>query len=300
MKTNHLRQTVFPILAAMIWGMAFVAQSVSAELVPPFAFNASRFFVGFLFLIGFCFLRRKTGAVEAGKGSAYRKDLAIAGTCCGVALAVASFLQQKGLETTTSGKAGFITALYIVIVPIFGIALKKKAPRTVWLGVVLAVAGLYCLCIKEGFTIAVGDFYVFLCAICFSCHILVIDHFSQKVDGVELSCAQFLVAGILSALGAAAVETPTVAGLVACVLPILYVGIFSSGVAYTLQILAQKDSNPTVVSLLLSLESVFATIAGALVLHDTMSGREYLGCVLMLAAVMLAQLPDKAEKVNVK
>ena len=160
----------------------------------------------------------------------------------------------------------------------------------------LAVAGLYCLCITEDLTISTGDFYVLLCAFCFSAHILVIDYFTQKVDGVELSCIQFLVTTVLSGIGMLATEHPSLEALSMCLWPILYVGIFSSGVAYTLQILAQKDSNPTVVSLLLSLESVFATLAGALILHDQMSGKEYFGCVLMLAAVVLAQLPVPTEK----
>ena len=284
---------MLPVLAAFIWGTAFVAQSVGADYVEPFTFNTARSAIAFLFLLVLCLVRRtaQKGIVERATKS--WKDLAVGGTCCGVALTVASFLQQKGLETTTSGKAGFITALYIVIVPIAGILLKKKAPRTLLISVPLAVVGLYCLCITEDFSVNEGDFYVFLCAICFSAHILVIDYFTQRVDGVELSCAQFLVVTILSAIGMLASETPSLEALRMCMWPILYVGIFSSGVAYTLQILAQKDSNPTVVSLLLSLESVFATLAGAILLHDQMSGKEYLGCVLMLAAVVLAQLPER-------
>ena len=160
----------------------------------------------------------------------------------------------------------------------------------------LAVAGLYCLCITEDFTITSGDFYILLCALFFSVHILVIDYFTQKVNGVELSCAQFFVAAVLSAVGMVLKESPSLEAIWICIGPILYVGIFSSGVAYTLQILAQKDSNPTVVSLLLSLESVFATLAGALILHDQMSGKEYFGCVLMLVAVVLAQLPEKKQE----
>ena len=296
MKVNRIRQNVLPVLAAFIWGTAFVAQSVGADYVEPFTFNTARSAIAFLFLLVLCLVRRKVqkGVVESATRS--WKDLAVGGTCCGVALTVASFLQQKGLETTTSGKAGFITALYIVIVPILSIFLKKKAPRAIWLSVVLAVAGLYCLCITEDFTITSGDFYILLCALCFSVHILVIDHFTQKVDGVELSCVQFLMVTVLSAVGMLAMETPSVEALKMCVGPILYLGILSSGVAYTLQILAQKDSNPTVVSLLLSLESVFAVLAGAVILHDRMSGKEYLGCVLMLIAVVLAQLPGKAPK----
>ncbi|MDO4315768.1 MAG: DMT family transporter [Oscillospiraceae bacterium] len=298
MKVNRIRQNVFPMLAALIWGTAFVAQSVGADYVEPFTFNTARAAVAFLFLLVLCgvfrVLRKNDPGAKAGPAS--RRDLAAGGICCGVALTVAANLQQKGLETTTSGKAGFITALYIVIVPILGIFLKKKAPKTIWISVALAVAGLYCLCITEEFTITSGDFYILLCALSFSAHIMVIDYFTQKVDGVALSCVQFLVVAVLSAAGMLASESPSWAALRACAWPILYVGIFSSGVAYTLQILAQKDSNPTVVSLLLSLESVFATLSGAVILHDQMSGREYFGCVLMLAAVVLAQLPEPRKR----
>lgn len=295
MKVNRIRQNVFPVLAALIWGTAFVAQSVGADYVEPFTFNAARSAVAFLFLLALCGVfravrKRSPGGAEAPTGT--WRDLALGGVCCGVALTVATNLQQKGLETTTSGKAGFITALYIVIVPVLGIFLKRKAPRAIWISVVLAVAGLYCLCITETFTVTSGDFYILLCAFSFSAHIMVIDYFTQKVDGVALSCVQFLVAAVLSSVGMLAAEAPSLEALRLCMWPILYVGIFSSGVAYTLQILAQKDSNPTVVSLLLSLESVFATLSGAVILHDQMSGKEYLGCVLMLAAVVLAQLPE--------
>ena len=296
MKINRVRQNVLPVLAALIWGTAFVAQSVGADYVEPFTFNAARSAIAFVFLLILCLVRRRMqkGIVESATKS--WKDLAVGGLCCGVALTVATNLQQKGLETTTSGKAGFITSLYIVIVPIVGIFMKKKAPRTLLISVPLAVAGLYCLCITEDFSVTEGDFYVFLCAICFSAHILVIDHFTQKVDGVELSCAQFLVVTVLSSVGIIVSESPSLEAVGMCIWPILYVGVFSSGVAYTLQILAQKDSNPTVVSLLLSLESVFATLAGAIILHDQMSGKEYLGCVLMLVAVVLAQLPEREKK----
>ena len=300
MKVNHVRQNVFPIVAALIWGTSFVAQSVSADYVEAFTFNTARSLVAFLFLAGLCVIFRKqrktnNGAVkEAIAGS--RRDLVLGGICCGVALTVASNLQQKGLETTTSGKAGFITALYIVIVPIAGLFLKKKAPRAIWISVILAVFGLYCLCITEDLSITIGDFYVLLCSFCYAVHILTIDHFTQKVDGVHLSCMQFLVCAILSSVGMFVTENPSWGAIFTCIGPILYVGIFSSGVAYTLQILAQKDSNPTIVSLLLSLESVFATLSGALILGDKMSGKEYFGCVLMLLAVILAQLPEKEKK----
>ncbi len=289
MKHNFIRQNVFPVLAALIWGMAFVAQSVGADRVGPFTFNAARAFIGFLFLLVICIALRIKNKPSYDKK--YYRDLLIGGLCCGIALTLAINLQQKGLETTTSGKAGFITALYIVLVPIFGIFLKKRAPRMIWLSVVLAVAGLYFLSISEEFSITMGDFYMLLCAFCFTGHILVIDHFTDKVNGIELSCMQFLFCALLSALGMAATETPVWADIVSCAVPLLYVGILSSGVGYTLQILAQKDSNPTVVSLLMSLESVFATVFGALILHEAMSGREFFGCGLMLVAVVLAQLP---------
>ena len=300
MKVNRVRQNVLPIIAAMIWGTSFVAQSVSADYVEAFTFNTARSVVAFLFLFILCLvfrsLRKQGKWAEQEKTGGNFRDLLISGVCCGAALTIASNLQQKGLETTTSGKAGFITALYIVIVPVLGLFLKKKAPKAIWISIVFAVVGLYCLCITESLSITIGDFYVLLCSFCYAVHILVIDHFTQKVDGVELSCMQFLVCGILSAVGMIAVESPSWEASMICLGPILYVGIFSSGVAYTLQILAQKDSNPTVVSLLMSLESVFATLAGAIILHDRMSGREYFGCIVMLAAVVLAQLPEPQKK----
>lgn len=291
MNSKFVRQNVFPLLAAFIWGTAFVAQSVAADLVQPFTFNASRAFVGFLFLLVLCIVLRIREKPQYDKK--YYIDLILGGICCGIALTLATNLQQKGIETTTSGKAGFITALYIVLVPIFGLLLKKKAPRMIWLSVALAVVGLYFLSINEQLSITTGDFYMLLCAFCFTGHILVIDHFTEKVSGVELSCMQFLVVAVLSGLGMVLTESPSLTALASCAGPILYVGIMSSGVAYTLQILAQKGSNPTVVSLLLSLEAVFATVSGAIILHEVMSGREIFGCGLMLVAVILAQLPGK-------
>lgn len=294
MKVNRIRQNVLPLLTAMIWGTAFVAQSIGADYMGPFAFNAARAVIAFLFLLcllGFrlAFQKRRHAVQPLGT----RRDLILGGLCCGTALTVASFLQQKGLETTSSGKAGFITALYIVLVPVLGLLLGRKPPRMVWGSVILAVAGLYCLCITEGFSVTTGDFYVLLCAFCFSVQIMTVDHFGQKTDGVALSCCQFFVMTVLSALGAFTDRLPDPALAAEWLGPVLYVGVFSSGVAYTLQILAQKDSDPAVVSLLMSMESVFATLAGVLILHDRLSSRELLGCALMLAAVVLAQLPDR-------
>lgn len=294
MKKNSIRQNTFAITAALIWGTAFVAQSMAAEFVEPFTFNAARAFVGGFVLLPlwwFFAKRRKAQGKPALGGS--KKDILLGGFWCGLVMTAAVVLQQTGIETTSSGKAGFVSALYIVIVPIIGIFLKKPAPKTVWGGVAVAVVGLYFLCVNESLTIAPGDAYLVACAFCFSGHILVIDHFTQKVDGVALACVQFFVAGTLASVGMLIWESPSISALMACALPILYVGVFSNGGAYTLQILAQKDSNPTIISLLLSLEAVFAVVAGALILGDQLSGREYVGCVLMLGAVVLAQLPEK-------
>lgn len=297
MKTSNLRQNLLALTAALIWGTAFVAQSVAAETVSAFAFNAARSYVGGLVLIPVWFLFAKSRKNNPVAAQWKQKDLLIGGICCGFALFIAAYLQQKGLETTTSGKAGFITALYIIIVPIFGIFLKKKAPKSVWLGVVLAAVGLYFLCINEAFTIASGDLYIVACAFCFAGHILTIDHFAPKVDIIAMSCIQFFVTAVLSTMGALLWESQSLAGIQVALLPILYVGVFSSGVAYTLQIFAQRGSNPTVISLLLSMESVFAVLAGAMILGDNLSGREYFGCALVLAAVVVSQLPEKKNKV---
>ncbi|MBQ8263989.1 MAG: DMT family transporter [Oscillospiraceae bacterium] len=289
---SKIRQIVFPTLAAFIWGTAFVAQSVSTDHVGPFAFNAARSLIAFVVLIGVSALFRKARVKRgepAHQGS--RRDLIVGGVCCGVVLAIAANFQQAGLADTAPGKAGFITALYVVLVPVLGIFLKRRASLPVWVGALLAVAGLYLLCIKEDFGIEASDLLILCCAFVFALHIMVVDHFVQRVNGVELSCVQFLTAGVVSAVLSLIFEHQDLAGIWECILPILYVGVFSSGVAYTLQILAQKDSDPTVVSILLSLESVFSVLAGAVILGDKLSGREYLGCVLMFAAVILAQMP---------
>jgi len=294
MNSLFIRQNVFPVLAALIWGAAFVAQSVGAGLVGPFTFNTVRNVLAFLFLLAICLGRNKwrTRQTPPTPPVTLTRELVVGGICCGIALSGIAYFQQKGLETTTAGKAGFITALYIVLVPIAGIFLKKKAPKTILVSVVLAVVGLYLLCINEEFSITTGDIYVLICAFCCTAHIMVIDHFSQKEDGVALSCIQFLVVAIISFVGMVLTETPSISAILSSTVPILYTGIFSSGIGFTLQILAQKGTNPTRVSLLMSLESVFAVLAGAILLGDQMSPKEYFGCLLMLVAVVLAQLPD--------
>lgn len=221
------------------------------------------------------------------------KDLITGGIACGVLLFTAGSLQQAGIQYTTAGKAGFITAFYIVIVPVLGIFLHKKIKWKVWMAVLLALVGLYFLCITESFSIGKGDILVFLCALVFSVHILVIDHFSPKVDGVKMSCIQFFVSGILSLPFMFVLETPRLVAVAAAWMPLLYAGVLSCGVAYTLQILGQKNVNPAVASLILSLESCFSVLAGWIILGERLSFRESLGCILMFLAIILAQLPDK-------
>ena len=286
------KQNIYAVLAAFIWGTAFVAQSVGADTVTPFAFNMSRSFIAtiFLCLVVFLISSHKKKKAEY-KEKTNNKKLFWGGILCGTALSVATALQQASLSDTAAGKAGFITALYIVIVPILSVFLKKRAPFTVWVSVIIAVFGLYFLCVKGDFSVGKSDVLLILCAFVFSIQILLIDFFAAFVDGIKLSCVQFATATVLSFLGMVAFETFDFNAIINCALPILYLGVFSSGIAYTLQILAQKDSNPTVITLLLSLESVFSVISGAVLLGDKLSLKEYIGCFLMLLAVILAQLP---------
>jgi len=300
MKHNQMRQVVFPILAAFIWGTAFVAQDVCADSMGAFTFNATRYFIAVLALLVLIVImdatKKNKPQLTPEEKKASRKKLWLGGFCCGTALAVASNFQQAGMVAgTDSGKAGFITALYVVLVPVFGLFFKRKVSLPTWIAVILSVIALYLLCIKGDFSLAPGDLLVLVCALCFAVHILVIDHFTAFCDGVKLSCLQFLFAGIISPVCMLIFEKVDMTAILSCALPLLYVGIFSCGVGYTLQILAQKGSNPTVVTILLSLESVFAVIAGAIILKQQMSVREYIGCVIMFAAVILAQIqfPEK-------
>lgn len=296
MNRLQVRNSLVLLLTAVIWGVAFVAQSVGMEYVGPFTFNCVRFLIGGMVLLPCMALLKKISPSKEGEKedrTGKRKTLFIGGVCCGLALCIASCLQQLGIQYTTVGKAGFITAFYIIIVPILGLFFHRKCGVTVWIGVVFALAGLYFLCITENLTIGRGDFLVFLCALCFSAHILVIDHFSPLVDGVAMSCIQFFVSGLLCAVPMFLFEKPDASHLLQAWQPILYAGVLSCGVAYTLQIIGQKGMNPTVASLILSLESVVSVLAGLLILHQQLSGREILGCALMFAAILLAQLPQK-------
>jgi drug/metabolite transporter (DMT)-like permease len=295
---ESVRSGFLLLLAAFIWGIAFVAQSVSMDYIGGFTFNAVRNLIGALTLLPVIWGLGKTKAPEEKKriqASSDRKTLITGGICCGILLCFASNFQQFGIKYTSVGKAGFITACYIVIVPIIGIFLKKKCSPFIWIAVILSLCGLYLLCLTpgEGFAIGKGELLVLICAFLFSLHILTIDHFSPLVDGVKMSCIQFLVCGILSGIPALIFESPDLAGIFAAKIPVLYAGVMSCGVAYTLQIVGQKNMNPTVASLILSLESCISVIAGWLILGQNLSSREIFGCVLMFGAIILAQLPQK-------
>lgn len=278
-------------LTAFIWGTAFVAQSVGMDYLEPFTFNGVRSLIGGVALLPCIWLLHKLNGESKNEGSG--KNLIIGGLACGVLLFAASSLQQIGIKYTTAGKAGFITAFYIVIVPVLGVFLHKKIGWKIWLAVVFALAGLYFLCITESFSIGKGDILVFLCALVFAVHILVIDYYAPKVDGVKMSCIQFFVCGCLSIPFMITIETPKAASIAAAWMPLLYAGVLSCGVAYTLQILGQKNVNPAIASLILSLESCFSVLAGWIVLGERLSLRESAGCVLMFLAIILAQLPEK-------
>ena len=299
-----LKNNLLLVLAALIWGVAFVAQSVGMEYVGPFTFNAVRFIIGGLVLIPCILLLDRRDRRERGKKTSAdrktpedKKKLVIGGLCCGIFLTVASTLQQFGIMYTTVGKAGFITALYMIIVPVAGVFLGKKIALPVWVSVGLGVAGMYLLCITESFSINLGDFLVLLCAVGFTGHILVIDYFSPRVDGVKMSCIQFFICGIVCAVPMFLKEHPSLTVILNAWQPVLYTGVLSCGVAYTLQIVAQKGTNPVTASLLLSLESVFSVLAGWLILGQRMSVREILGCVLVFAGIVLVQIPWKTGKV---
>ena len=285
------------LLAAFIWGSAFVAQSVGMDYVEPFTFNCVRSIVGGLVLIPCIYLLGKMRSSEETPEikQTDQKTLVIGGVSCGVILCLASNAQQIGIQYTSVGKAGFITALYIVIVPILGMFLKRRCGWKVWVSVMIALVGFYLLCMVGGFSLERGDIWLLCCAVLFSFHILVIDHFSPMVDGVKMSCIQFFTCGILSGMAMLVTENPDISNILAAWGPILYAGVLSSGVAYTLQIVGQKNYNPTVATLLLSLESVFSVLTGWAVLHQKLSTRELCGCVLIFIAVILAQLPDKKE-----
>lgn len=287
------------LLAAAIWGVAFVAQSSAAELVEPFTFNGVRSWIGCGVLVLYIRLRdRKAGIPFIPKEKQARHTLLWGGVACGAVLFIATNFQQAGISVypdgvASSGRSGFITAIYVVLVPLCGYFFRRRVHPLVWAGVGVCVAGMYLLCFSGGISgLYLGDLLVFACALSFTAHILTIDHFSPRTDGVKMSCIQFFVAGALSFIAMLLFESPDWSAVLAAWLPLVYAGVFSSGVAYTLQIVGQRNTDPTVASLLMSLESVFAGLGGWLLLNEQLSSRELAGCVLVFAAVILAQVPD--------
>lgn len=287
--------------AAVIWGVAFVAQSVGMDYVGPYTFNMVRTLLGGLVLIPCIFLLGRKNVRKDHDGSRSSqtfdrpRDLLIGGGLCGLMLFISTSLQQVGIQYTTVGKAGFITALYIILVPILGIFLKRKPGLRIWISVVIALVGLYLLCMTGSFSLSKGDFLILICSFCFSIHIMIVDHFSAKVSGTKLSCIQFFISAALSAIPMFLLETPRMSNILQAWLPILYAGILSCGMAYTFQIIGQKGCDPTIASLILSLESVVSVLAGWVILHQSLSAKEITGCVLMFAAIILAQVNPKKQ-----
>lgn len=295
------------LITAILWGFAFVAQTTASSDIGPFTFNASRNIIGAVFLTGVIAMRKRLGHDEApqlgsdGNASGYtRKALVIAGVTCGVVLFAASYLQQAGITAypagaAASGRSGFVTATYMIMVALMGVVVGKKTQPIVFLAVAVSMLGMYLLCVPNGLgSIYVGDWLVLASALGYALHIIVIDRFT-RIDGVRLSRVQLMTSAAIALVCALAFEHPDPAAIAAALVPILYAGICSDGIAYTFQIIAQKTTDPTVASILMSLESVFAAIGGWLILAESLSAVELLGCALVFAAVMLAQVPQFVE-----
>lgn len=295
------------LITAILWGFAFVAQTTASSDIGPFTFNASRNIIGAVFLTGVIAMRKRLGHDEApqlgsdGNASGYtRKALVIAGVTCGVVLFAASYLQQAGITSypagaAASGRSGFVTATYMIMVALMGVVVGKKTQPIVFVAVAVSMLGMYLLCVPNGLgSIYVGDWLVLASAFGYALHIIVIDRFT-RIDGVRLSRVQLMTSAAIALVCALAFEHPDPAAIAAALVPILYAGICSDGIAYTFQIIAQKTTDPTVASILMSLESVFAAIGGWLILSESLSAVELLGCALVFAAVMLAQMPQFVE-----
>ena len=301
MNKYTMRQSALLILAAIVWGISFVAQSEGMNYIGTFTFNGIRCTMGAVVLIPVILIIRKMEQRKPGADpdslyiKVFNKPLIIGSVICGFILYAAVNLQTVALETCTSGKAGFMTAMYIIIVPILGLFIRKRVGIKLWIGVALAMLGMYLLCITDNSGLQKEDYYLLGCSFIFSLHILTVDYFSPKTNGVAFSSLQFFICGLLSLISMVIWETPDMRSIYACIGALLYSGIMSSGVGYTLQIVGQKGLNPTVASLCMSLESVFSLLAGLVILGELMSLRETIGCVLMFIAIVLAQLPDKKQ-----
>ena len=288
---NKLRGSLAILVATVIWGSAFIAQSVGMDYIGPFTFQTMRSVLAVPFLIIVIFLIERNPAKSIDKW--LEPDLWKAGLPCGVALFIAAGLQQMGIVHTTAGKAGFITAMYIVLVPILGVFLRKKPPFTAWIGVLLAVAGLYLLSCVGVTQVNIGDLYLLGCALGYAVQITLVDQMGISVDGLRLNCVQSLFCGIFSGIVMFLTEDVVISNILSCWIPLVYAGIFSLGIAFSLQIIGQKHLEPTPAALIMSLESVFAVLFGWLLLHERMSTAELCGCALVFCAVILSQIPAK-------
>lgn len=296
------------LFTALIWGTGFVAQRVGMEYIGPLTFIAIRFLLATFMLLFVIWITKgisqypknnpkPSTRTEDALSEDDRKVFIVAGVSCGIILFCGAFMQQLGLVFTTASKASFITALYIIIVPLLGLFLKHHIGIKCWIGVAAGSIGLYLLCITESFIIAKGDFIVVIGALFWACHVLVIDFFLPKVDAVKLAAFQFAVCSLIATAAMMIFESPSMDAIVACAFPLVYAGIVCAGIGFTLQIIGQKHTSPTVASLLMSTEAVFGAVAGFIILKETMTNRELLGCAFMLAAIVLSQLPDKQKEV---
>ena len=295
-QNNQLFYTLLLILAALIWGSAFAAQSVGASYVGPFTFLAARSWIGWALMLLLLRLQKIFPAlrdtnVPRGADALSRREKLLGGAACGLFLFAASWAQQAGIAYTTTAKAGFITTMYVVIVPILSIFLRKKVPARIWLCVLLSVTGLYLLSMQGGFYLERGDSLVLLSAFLFAFQILSVNKYAPLMNGILLTCLQFFTEAVLATVCMFVFEAPTLQALQGAFWSIVYAGVMSSGIAYTLQVITQKHLDPTLASLIMSLESVFAALTGWLVLHQTLSAREMAGCLLMFTSILLSQLP---------
>lgn len=302
--SKSIKSSLMLLLTSFIWGFAFVSQRMGLATMGMHTFNATRFllaaFVLLLFIL-FTDIKDKKKAIVTGytkNNKKQRRNLITAGTICGVILAIANTLQMAGLQFTTIGKAGFITILYIIIVPLTGIFFKKHINLSVWVSVMLALGGSYLLFIQEGFSINKGDLLILGCAFLFAAHIMVIDHYTKITDSVRMAFIQFFVCGVISMIAMFIFEQPDIKVILSAWLPIAYAGVLSSGVAYTFQFIAQKNLSAPVASLIMSMESVFAVLAGWIIFQESLSVKEILGCVLIFFGILIVQIPFKNKKIS--